>query len=535
MISNTFKSYSKKDKKITKAALIILAAVFGLKLINGFYNLIIPEKETLKLANYSENKDYNPVYFSIDKTSSDLSTLTQKKLIKYNPESKTFESDLVDFLVEDEARRFKILLKQDQIWSDNSKITADDIIFTINEIYKNPAYNNVLIRENFKNTTLKKINENEIEIKIPESNTFFVSNLEVPIFSETDFKDQNFNDLTYKNIKSSSIFKIKNIENENEVQIYELQTNKKIAKKEKAKIKNIEYHSISDKNYLIENIDEFDEITGNNIEDIENTKISKSVSLPRYQAVFFNIENSILKNINIRNALDMAANKKVLKEKLENKTIIANPFFQFDSIKTIPETKTSIIKQLLIENGLQEVNQKLTYNGNEVKLTITYPEYKTNPLRNKDNEIVIKHLIESYKKIGIELIPQKYEISVFQTLLLNKEYDLLLYGQDLGNNFDAYSFWHSSQSGKNRLNLSNLKDPLIDNLLINIRKSENQNDLIKNIQTLNKKIKELHPAIFLYTENNTILIDKRVKNRKIISDYTNLSQRLSSINKWLIQ
>lgn len=535
MIFNTFRNYNKKDKKITKIAFSILAIIFGFKILNGIISLILPEQESLRLANYTEHTNYNPVYFNIDKTSSDLSKLTQKKLIKYNPKNKKFESDLVDFLVEDEAKRFKILLKTGSVWSDNSKITVDDIIYTINEIYKNQDYNNVLIKENFQNTNIVKINDNEIEIKIPESNIFFASNLEVPIFAKEDFQNKNFNEFTYKDLKTSANYKIYDIENENGATIYKLDVNKKIEKEKRPKIKNIAYHAINDKSYLINTINEYDEIIGTNIEDIENEKITKNVSLPRYQAVFFNTENNILKNINIRTALDMAANKKELKDKITNKTIIANPFFQFDKIKNIPDTKTSIIKNLLIENGLQEIDGNLTYNGNKVKLTITYPEYRTNHQRNKDNEIVIKHLVENFKKIGIELIPQKYEIKVFKTLLLNKEYDLLLYGQDLGNNFDAYSFWHSSQSGKNKLNLSNLKDPLVDNLLINIRKSEKQNDILENIETLNKKIKDLHPAIFLYTENNTILIDKRVKNRKIISDYTNLSQRLSSINKWLIQ
>lgn len=535
MIFYTFKNYNKKDKKITNAAILVLAAVFVFKFTSGLLNLILPEKEILKIANYSEHETFNPIYFDIDKTSSDLSKLTQKKLISYKPENKIFEGELVDFLVENEAKSFRLNLKADQKWSDNSEITIDDIIFTINEIYKNENYNNILIKENFKNTEIKKINDNELEINIPESNTFFISNLEVPIFKKDDFIDKNFNEFTYQNIKTSGLYKINDIKIERGFQTYELETNKKITKNQRPKIKNIDYFSISDKSVLIDNIEDFDEVTGSNISNLNSSKIEKTVSLPRYQAVFFNTENNILNNINIRNALDMAANKKELQKKLENKTIIANPFFQFDSIKEIPETKITVIKKLLVENGLQEIDQKITYNGEPINLTITYPDYKINPEKNTDNEIIIKHLVENYAKLGINLIPQKYELEVFKTLLLNKEYDLLLYGQDLGNNFDAYSFWHSSQSGKNKLNLSNLKDPLVDNLLINIRNTVEQTELNEKIETLNKKIKDLHPAIFLYTENNTILIDKRVKNRKIISDYTNLSQRLSSINKWIIQ
>ncbi len=533
MPSHILNKYNKRDLMLTKLLLYLIGAVILIKVLCKIIAPIFNDPDQiLKLGSYSNFTQYNPIYYSVDQASQDLSKLQLQNLIEYNPSSKQFEKALGSFLIEENSNRFRIRLAKNMYWSDGEAIDADDVLFSFNQVYLHPEYQNPLIKQNFHKVEIQKINQQEITFTIPEANIFFISNLEVPIFPEHKLKNKALNQITYQDLSSSSNYQITDEEiTENYIQYNFKRHNKQ------GHIKNISYQAIFNKNYAIENQKDFDDLIGLNSQDIQinKNKFSKSVSLPRYQAVFINTENSFLKNINVRKALNMAANKKDLVKLLPDKQIIANPFFQFDNITQIPEVKTDIIQNLLKESGFVLQDKQFYYQDQAVQLTLTYPEYKINPEKNQTNQIIVKHLVKNFAEIGITLIPQKYELDVFQNLMLQKEFDLLLYGHDLGNNFDAYSFWHSSQSGNNKLNLSNLKDPLVDNLLLNLRKQSKQSHVGDLIQSLNKKLKNIVPAIFLYTENNRILIDKRVKNRKIISDYTNLAQRLSRINKWKIK
>ncbi len=528
-MNSVLKRYKKKDVLITKVLFGLILVIIFTQIINAIISPFFNDpNKIITIGSYSNFTQYNPIYFNKDQASRDLSELEYKKLIKYNPETKGFEADLCTFIIENESKTIKLRLQPNQFWHNDEAISNKDIIYTLQELYLSPEYKNPLIKQNFQKTEIYENKNQEIVFEIPQANSFFIANLEIPIFAQTDLENQDINQLNFEDLNGNNNYKIESETQEDSQSIFKL-------KKQKKEVQNrqINYHAIFNKDHAIKQQSNFDDLVGLQEGEIaiNPNKFIKSVSLPRYQAVFFNTNNQFLRNINIRSALNMAANKKDLVPKLKDQTIIANPFFQFDNIKNIPDIKINIIQNLLIEAGLKLQNNQFYYNNQAIQLTLTYPNYQVNPSKNKTNQIIIEHLIENFKKIGIKLIPQQYDLDIFQNLLLKKEYDLILYGQDLGNNFDAFSFWHSSQAKPNKLNLSNLKDPLIDNLLINLRKSEQnlQGDLI---QSLNKKLKQIVPAIFLHTENNRILIDKRVKNRKIISDYTNLAQRLSNIHKW---
>jgi ABC-type transport system substrate-binding protein len=53
-----------------------------------------------------------------------------------------------------------------------------------------------------------------------------------------------------------------------------------------------------------------------------------------------------------------------------------------------------------------------------------------------------------------------------------KNYDILLFGQNIGGDSDLYSFLHSSQAGQEGLNLSNYKSTEMDRLLEQVRGSK---------------------------------------------------------------
>lgn len=115
-------------------------------------------------------------------------------------------------------------------------------------------------------------------------------------------------------------------------------------------------------------------------------------------------------------------------------------------------------------------------------------------------------LREQYREVGVDLTVTVLPPEQLQQRIRAKTYDLLLYGQSLDYNLDTYPFWHSSQEGKNGLNLSNLTSGTADRLLAQIRNpfatTNDEAVAMQRRQDAERRLEALFddqvPAIFLY-------------------------------------
>ncbi len=142
-----------------------------------------------------------------------------------------------------------------------------------------------------------------------------------------------------------------------------------------------------------------------------------------------------------------------------------------------------------------------------------------------------KILQEQWLKAGAELLIEVYDPGELQKKIRSKDYDILLYGQNLGYNLDAFPFWHSSQAGENGLNLSQYRSFTTDNLLIGIRSALEEETKKEKLKELKKVIIEDTPAIFLYTPYKYFAVDKKVKG-VLLNKMALSSDRFANVNKW---
>ena len=143
---------------------------------------------------------------------------------------------------------------------------------------------------------------------------------------------------------------------------------------------------------------------------------------------------------------------------------------------------------------------------------------------------VALELKKQWQKIGVELDIEVLENGNFQNSLNQRDYDLLLFGQNLGYNLDAYPYWHSSQAKEGGLNLSQFKNFVVDSLLEKARLEDDQ----KRKETLNK-IQEIIsrevPAIFLYSPTYFTALSNEVSHPPF-NHLATISDRLSNIESW---
>ncbi|MDH5597063.1 MAG: ABC transporter substrate-binding protein [Candidatus Peregrinibacteria bacterium] len=137
---------------------------------------------------------------------------------------------------------------------------------------------------------------------------------------------------------------------------------------------------------------------------------------------------------------------------------------------------------------------------------------------------------EQWRKIGVEINIEILENGKFQERVSTRDYDLLIFGQNLGYNLDAYPYWHSSQAKEGGLNLSQFKNFVVDSLLEKARleDEEARQDTLEDIQ---KIISQEAPAIFLYSPTYYTALSKTINNRPF-THLATTSDRLGDIENW---
>lgn len=111
---------------------------------------------------------------------------------------------------------------------------------------------------------------------------------------------------------------------------------------------------------------------------------------------------------------------------------------------------------------------------------------------------------DGLKKLGIEVKVELYEWAVFLKNHINKgDFDAMVLGWSLGNSYDQYQIWHSSQTNPEQLNVVGYKSETADRLLDRIRQEYNREKIIRLAGELQSTIYEDQPYLFLYVPEGT--------------------------------
>ena len=113
------------------------------------------------------------------------------------------------------------------------------------------------------------------------------------------------------------------------------------------------------------------------------------------------------------------------------------------------------------------------------------------------------------KAIGIEVNVEMYEWAVFIKNFVNKgEFDAVVLGWALGQGFDQFQIWHSSQTGPEQLNMVAYQNPEADRLLQAIREEFDRDTIIKLCGELQQLIYDDQPYMFLFVPEGTSVMWK---------------------------
>lgn len=452
-------------------------------------------------GNYAEAlsgkvKGVNPLYPDNSATT-DVTAVVFSGLTRVNNDRK-IEPDLASsWEVSTDKKTYTFKLRPGLKWHDGQKLDANDVAFTISRI-QNPDTKSPLA-SNWTGVNYQVINDLEIKFSLPNSYSPFLYNTTVGIIPRHILEGVRPNltktfEFNQKPVGSGP-YKLSEIkENSDELNLTAY-GDYHFKKPYIENFKFVQYESENDylAGYQKKQISGFainDPRIEKKANQIEQLKINH-LSLPAYGALFFNMSSPTVSDVAFRRALSYATDKSsIVQNQLDSQAVVVNypilaGYSGFDS--TAPRYVYDEAKAKEVLSTLDQERLKNT----RIRLAT---------LRGSIYEEVAQAVKEMWAKVGVQVDIASVDLDELQQYYIRtRNYDVLLYGQDIGYDSDIYAYWHSSQAKDPGLNISQYVNTEADKYLETGRLAKDPD--YKNsrysafIQAWSKDL----PAIILYS------------------------------------
>jgi len=513
-------------------SLLIIGLVLSVSNIYQKFTVIQPkEGGTLKLGIIGHPLYINPVLSSGNDCDNKLEELIYNGLYSVDGKGNLIPQLAKKTEISPDGKTYTIFLKNNVLWHDGVKFTADDVIFTIQTI-QNPKFKSPLYL-NWTGVTVEKIGKDIIRFRLSNPYHPFLQNLTLKIIPAHIWKNipPELFPLAQYNLKpiGTGPYIFDNLEKtkRGEITSYTLAANKNYfagpAKIEHLILRFYNSYQQAKRGLLKGEIDGLSPLAPQDVNFFQskrNFQIQR-LELPRYYAVFFNLNKNIFTK-EVREALDLSISRsQLIKEVLNNQALPLSypisPGF-WGSINATNDYSSQQARNLL---------KKEITNGNSLHFTLTLPD---------DPQLVkvASFLKKSWQGIGVRTELQILPLDTLEKdIIPHRSYEALLFGEIVGQDPDLFSFWHSSQAISPGLNLSAYRNQNLDKLLEETRQISDENKRKENIILIQKILGKDKPAIFLYNPYVLYLLPSSVKGNSVRrANYP--AEYLADINHWYI-
>ncbi len=477
---------------------IIVVSFWGLLLninqLNSYYLAQAPAPG----GNYSEGVSgelhtMNPI-FADNAASADLSQLIFSGLTKLDAQG-NYSGDLADHWdVSADKKTYTFYLRPTAEWQDGVRLTAKDIAFTVAAI-QNPDSRSPLAAD-WSGVAVATPNDTTVQFTLPSSYSEFLYNTTVGILPKHllenirpsllrlhEFNQKPIGSGPYEyasGLASSGIISLRANKNfylgapyisTMQIHIYAT-AHDEIAAYERKEIMGIS------------KVDPADVSTLSQIEGLRIYQLKQ----PAYVAAFFNLKNATPNQLALRQGLAYGTDRDaIVAQALQGQAVrqqlpIPAGFSGFTNTATRYDYDTAQARALLGPLGDQA----------KVLNLVT--------LKDSVYAQVAEQLKRQWAPLGVTLnIVAVDSDSLQQNYIRPRNYDILLYGQNLGGGSDEYSFWHSSQAADPGLNVSAYRNGDVDRFLETGRIARDPSYKASRYSSFLEAWAKDEPAIILYS------------------------------------
>jgi ABC-type transport system substrate-binding protein len=307
----------------------------------------------------------NPVFIPEKRENSldaDISNLIFSGLMRYNSKTGEVEDFLATHTLSIDKKIYTFVLKQGLRWHDGVEVTANDVVFTFENIIQNKRFSNKNLQRIFQSVKVTKLSEYSVSFTLSEPYKFFLSNFTIGLLPRHILESVDIENLEFHEFSSNPIgcgpYSFEGIE---EVRPGVMRLNLKAFRESSISepyINNIAFQFFPNKDALSISIQEISAVrpfqtAEENISYSSAHMQARTFSLPQYAAVFFNLSEKVFtgeEGANIRNALSLSTDKNALLKKIPGKRI-DTPFLEIEDAKWEAEFSLEKAKESLKKSG----------------------------------------------------------------------------------------------------------------------------------------------------------------------------------------
>lgn len=539
-------------------ALLAVSSFFLLLFVNNSSLVEVPRAGGVLREGIVESPKFINPLLAYSDTDRDMTSLIYSGLLKDGPNS-TLIPDLAEsYTASDEGLVYTFTLKENLYFQDGTKLTADDVLFTINKA-RDPMLKS-LRRANWEGVTVEKVDDRTIRFTLSKPYAPFLQNTTIGILPKHLWKDVLPEHFTFSplniNPVGSGPFKITSI-SKNKLtgapEVYSLSPFKEYALGEP--LISIETHFYNNEKELLDAlasnaIDSANSITPKNAAFLKiNGKLDDkaiiSTPLPRTFAVFFNQnQNKALSYKEVRQVLLILTDKEqIVNEVLEGFGTpidsVIPPALSKATPGTItenmpPDDRVAQAKKILQSGGWvwNSVNERYEKKDKKDVIPLTFSLSTSEAPELKATADLLK---ADWERAGIPVNVNVFESGdLTANVIAPRKFDALLYGEIVDRSLDLYAFWHSSQRKDPGLNIAQYTNSTADKLLEDARSITDPEDRLAKYLTFSKELDNDIPAIFLYAPSFIYIIPKSL-NGVTLGEVPTPSERFLSVNSWYLE
>lgn len=444
---------------------------------------------------------------------------------------------------------YTVTLKPDLKWSDGTKLTAKDVVFTV-ELMKNPAAR-AIMQQSWRDVVVRAVDERTVEFQLPAAYAAFRDALTFAILPQhllgevepSVLRENRFSlSPTGSGPFTFRLMQTVGEDTETAHKIIHFVANS-LHHKSPIRLDRFELHAYEKSKAMADAVTMYDV---NAVVDIDHSikleKLPKDFTVQQQPInngiyAFFNTASPLLRDASLRRALlagtDVEQLKKAVSPKAPN---LALPFVpsqigEEQSFSYLPVHNTQVARDRLTKLGW-----KLQADGTrKKKRQVLSLQVVVN--QESRYSALARELGRQWKALGVEVSVTEFSQQAggqgfVQSILQPRAYDVLINELIIGADPDVFAYWHSSQANASGLNFSNYKSKLADDILVSARQRGETSLRNEKYKAFAKVWSNDVPAIPLY---QATFIYAHTKKTSAFSDSSITASpvdRLADISSW---
>lgn len=442
---------------------------------------------------------------------------------------------------------YKVGIRHDALWHDGEKLTAKDVVFTINLI-KNPATRSPL-RINWVDVVVRALDDYTVEFKLPAAYAAFPHSLTFPVVPAHILADINAGAIRESTFSRTPVgsgpFEFKLLQRSDAVTNHEVvhlvaNDNYYNGRPRLDQFEVYAYKSQDDIRTAVKGreVNAAVDITNVSADDTGNTYSITPAPVASGVYAIFNNKNEILTDSNVRKALQIGTDTKEVREAAggQVKTLVL-PYISGQvpgSEKLQPPAYNAAQAAIMLDNDGWKLNGTVRYKDSKpLMLTIT---------TTKDLQYTrtAEDLAKQWRALGFQVTVNSVDsVSVsagfVQNVLQARNFDVLVYELAIGADPDVYAYWHSSQIGTSGYNFASYSNRNADATLASARTRTEANLRNAKYIAFAQQWLDDAPSLALYQPVVEYVSNKDTVSLDQSSNLILPTDRFAEVNYWSVE